>query len=166
MTLTGEKKTDTFHRRNFTLLKETQCNFINHCQRTLQHFLVKTLWLLAGNKQTKKKTRTQVTYWAYIKLINWTKIWPHESMSGSPWKASRLFQQFDLHLKICLKILIKNIFLYGSERSISSIMIICQELLCMFNPNAVMATTHAAMGGSRWGSLLRRPSRRGVLALI
>lgn len=81
-------------------------------------------------------------------------------------KTSWFFQQLDLHLKICFEILIKNVLLYGSECFISSIVIIRQELLCMFDPNAVMAATHAAMGGSRWGSLLRGPGRRGVLVLL
>lgn len=84
---------------------------------------------------------------------------------GSRCLSHLFFQQSDLHLQISLKILIQDVFLDSSESAVSSVSVILQQLLRMFDPHAVMTAAHAAVSGSRGWTLIRSPCR-GATALF
>lgn len=76
---------------------------------------------------------------------------------GSEHIRSCLIQEFDLHLQVGFEVLIEDVLLNSGERPVASVMVIRQQLLCMFDPHTVMAAAHAAVGGGRWWTLVRGP---------
>lgn len=82
-------------------------------------------------------------------------------LHGSKYQ-SLLFQESNLHLQVGFKVLIEDVLLNSGERPVASIVIVRQQLLCMFDPHTVMTATHAAVGGSRRWTLVRRPGRGTV----
>lgn len=78
---------------------------------------------------------------------------------------SRLLHESNLHLQVRFKVLIEDVLLDSSERAVASVVVVRQQLLCVFNPHAVMTATHAAVCGSGWWSLLRGPNRGAVSGL-
>lgn len=70
---------------------------------------------------------------------------------------SCLFQEPNLHLQVGFKVLIEDVLLYSGECTVAAVMVVRQQLLCVFDPHAVMTATHAAVGGSGRRALVRRP---------
>lgn len=72
---------------------------------------------------------------------------------------SRLFQKSYLHFEVCFEVFILDVFIYGGERSISSIAVVFQKLFSVFDPHTVMTAAHAAVTGRGRRALVRGPRR-------
>lgn len=80
-------------------------------------------------------------------------------------RQSRLFQESDLHLQEGLKVVIQDVLLNGGECPVASVVVVRQQLLCMFDPHAVMTATHAAVGGGGRRTLAGGPGRGPVTGI-
>lgn len=77
---------------------------------------------------------------------------------------SCLFQESYLHLQVGFKVLIQHAVLDGGERPVSSVVVILQQLLRVFDPHTVVTAAHAAVGGRRRRrAALRGPGGGGVV---
>lgn len=72
-------------------------------------------------------------------------------------RASRLLQELDLHLQVCLEVLVQDVLLDGGERPVPSVVVIGEQPLGVFDPHAIVTTTHAAVGRGWWRTLLWGP---------
>lgn len=122
--------------------------------QTNEHILWTKSWLKTLITFHSQRKHTEVVHI----LDQQMKWWENESLVVGL-QQSRLFQQTNLHLQVGLQVLIQNVILNSGKCTVASVMVVRQQLLCVFDPDAVMTAAHTAVGGSRRRTLIRRPDR-------